>query len=141
MTICSARPAKLLAAKVGALTLFVLDAPNFYMREGGPYAAADGKDFGDNALRFAALAKVGALIGQGLVPAFVPQVVHAHDWQAGLTAAYLHYSEGPRPGSVITVHNLAFQGQFPAGDFWRSSACRPRLSPSRASNITAASVS
>ncbi|MCW2273031.1 glycogen synthase GlgA [Rhodoblastus acidophilus] len=106
-------PAKLLAAKVGALTLFVLDSPSFYMREGGPYAAADGKDFGDNALRFAALAKVGALIGQGLVPAFVPQVVHAHDWQAGLTAAYLHYSEGPRPGSVITVHNLAFQGQFP----------------------------
>ncbi len=67
------------------------------MREGGPYAAADGSDFGDNALRFAALAKVGALIGQGLVPAFVPQVVHAHDWQAGLTAAYLHYSGRPAP--------------------------------------------
>ncbi|MCW2282256.1 starch synthase [Rhodoblastus acidophilus] len=110
-------PAKILAAKVGALNLFVLDSPSFYMREGGPYAGADGKDFGDNALRFAALAKVGALIGQGLVPAFVPQVVHAHDWQAGLTAAYLHYSGGPRPGSVITVHNLAFQGQFSAATF------------------------
>jgi len=110
-------PARLLAVKAGDLDLFVLDAPNFYMREGGPYAGADGVDFGDNALRFAALAKVGALIGQGLVPAFVPQVVHAHDWQAGLTAAYLHYSEAPRPGSVITVHNLAFQGQFSAATF------------------------
>jgi starch synthase len=39
-------------------------------------------------------------------------VVHAHDWQAGLTAAYLQYDERPRPGTVITVHNLAFQGQF-----------------------------
>jgi starch synthase len=37
--------------------------------------------------------------------------VHAHDWQAGLTAAYMHYDEGPRPGAVMTVHNLAFQGQ------------------------------
>jgi starch synthase len=112
-------PAKLLATKVGPLDLFVLDAPSFYMRDGGPYAGPDGADFGDNALRFAALAKVGALIGQGLVPAFVPQVVHAHDWQAGLTSAYLHYSDGPRPGSVITVHNLAFQGQFPAETFGR----------------------
>ncbi|MBB4197340.1 starch synthase [Rhodoblastus sphagnicola] len=110
-------PAKLLAAKVGALNLFVLDAPHFYARDGGPYAGADGQDFTDNALRFAALAKVGALIGQGLVPAFVPHVVHAHDWQAGLTAAYLHYNDAPRPGSVITVHNLAFQGQFGADVF------------------------
>jgi starch synthase len=39
--------------------------------------------------------------------------MHAHDWQAGLTHAYLHYSDRPRPGTVMTVHNLAFQGQFP----------------------------
>ncbi|MDT8264414.1 glycogen/starch synthase, partial [Roseomonas sp. DSM 102946] len=37
----------------------------------------------------------------------------AHDWQAGLAPAYLHYGEGRRPGTVMTVHNLAFQGQFP----------------------------
>jgi starch synthase len=110
-------PARLLSAKAGALDLFVLDAPAFYLRDGGPYAGPDGRDFDDNGLRFAALAKVGALIGQGLVPAFAPQVVHGHDWQAGLTAAYLHYCEGPRPGSVLTVHNLAFQGQFPATIF------------------------
>jgi starch synthase len=111
--------ATLLSAKVGALNLFVLDAPQFFGRDGGPYVGADGRDFFDNALRFAALAKVGALIGQGLVPAFVPHAVHAHDWQAGLTAAYLHYADGPRPGSVITIHNLAFQGQFGADIFGR----------------------
>jgi starch synthase len=41
-------------------------------------------------------------------------VVHAHDWQAGLAPAYLHYAGGARPGTVVTVHNLAFQGSFPA---------------------------
>ncbi len=91
-------PARLLAGRAGALDLFVLDAPHLYDRDGGPYAGPDGRDFADNAFRFAALAKVGAALGQGLVPAFPPQVVHAHDWQAGLTAAYLHYSGAPAPG-------------------------------------------
>ena len=48
-----------------------------------------------------------------LVPAITPDVVHAHDWQAGLAPALLHYGGAPRPGTVMTVHNLAFQGQFP----------------------------
>ena len=107
-------PARVLAGKCGALDLFVLDAPHLYDRDGGPYAGPGGLDFVDNPFRFAALAKVGAAIGQGLVTNFQPQVVHAHDWQAGLTAAYMHYSGRRRPGAVMTVHNLAFQGQFPA---------------------------
>jgi starch synthase len=41
-------------------------------------------------------------------------VVHAHDWQAGLAMAYLAYAGARRPATVMTVHNLAFQGQFPA---------------------------
>jgi starch synthase len=110
-------PARLLAGRAGALELFVLDAPHLYDRDGGPYAGPDGRDFVDNAFRFAALAKIGAALGQGLVTGFAPQVVHAHDWQAGLTAAYLQYSGRPRPGTVMTVHNLAFQGQFPAEIF------------------------
>jgi starch synthase len=110
-------PARLLAGRVGALDLFVLDAPHLYDRDGGPYSGPDGRDFTDNAFRFAALAKVGAALGQGLVASFAPQVVHCHDWQAGLTAAYLHYSGRPRPGAVMTVHNLAFQGQFPSEIF------------------------
>ncbi|UFN51441.1 glycogen synthase GlgA [Roseomonas sp. OT10] len=107
-------PARLLDGRAGGLALFVLDAPHLYGREGNPYAGPGGWDWPDNAQRFAALARAAAAIGQGLLPGFLPQVVHAHDWQAGLTAAYLHYAAGPRPGTVTTVHNLAFQGQFPA---------------------------
>ena len=105
-------PAKLLSARTAGLDLFVLDAPHLYNRPGGPYAGADGRDWPDNAARFAALARAGASLGQGLVDGYAPDILHAHDWQAGLAAAYLHYDGGPRPGVVTTVHNLAFQGQF-----------------------------
>jgi len=105
-------PARLLACRAAGLDLFVLDAPHLFNRPGGPYAGPDGRDWPDNALRFAALARAGADLGKGLLPAYAPDVVHAHDWQAGLTAAYLTYDGGPRPGVVMTVHNLAFQGQF-----------------------------
>jgi starch synthase len=107
--------ARLLAGTAQGRRLFVLDAPHLFDRDGGPYADAFGRDWPDNAQRFAGLAKAGADIGQGLLPAYVPAVVHAHDWQAGLTAAYMHYSGRPRPGVVITIHNLAFQGQFERG--------------------------
>jgi starch synthase len=105
-------PARLLAAEAAGLALFVLDAPHLFARAGGPYADIQGRDWSDNAQRFAALARVGADIGQGRLAAWSPDIVHAHDWQAGLTAAYLTYDAAPRPGVVMTVHNLAFQGQF-----------------------------
>jgi starch synthase len=108
-------PARLLAAKVLGLDLLVLDAPHLYTRVGNPYLGPDGKEWSDNALRFAALARVAAAVGRGLVPAYQPDVVHAHDWQTGLAPAFLHYGPGPRPATVMTVHNLAFQGQFPVG--------------------------
>ena len=65
-------PARVLAGKAGGLDLFALDAPHLYDRDGGPYAGPDGRDFADNAYRFAALAKVGAEIGLGLVEGFTP---------------------------------------------------------------------
>jgi starch synthase len=40
--------------------------------------------------------------------------VHGHDWQAGLTPAYVAYGTDPKPKSVVTIHNLAYQGLFPA---------------------------
>jgi starch synthase len=106
--------ARLLAGKAGTLELFVLDAPHLYDRPGNPYLQASGADWPDNAERFAALSQVGADLAQGLLPAFAPRVVHCHDWQAGLTPAYLAYSGEARPATVMTVHNLAFQGVFPA---------------------------
>jgi starch synthase len=96
------------------LDLFVLDAPHLYGRGGHPYLAPDGTDWPDNAERFAALGWVAAEIGLGLLAGWRPQVLHAHDWQAGLAPAYLALSGRPRPATLLTIHNLAFQGRFPA---------------------------
>ncbi|MCC7216284.1 MAG: glycogen synthase GlgA [Burkholderiales bacterium] len=106
-------PARLLAAHAADLDLFVLDAPHLYARPGNPYLGPDGKPWPDNALRFAALAEAAAAIGRGALPRFAPDVIHVHDWQAGLAPALLHYGGTPRPATVVTVHNLSFQGQFP----------------------------
>src|SRR3954451_3985113 len=88
---------RVVAAKAGALRLFVVDAPHLYSREGSPYTGSDGRDWTDNAQRFAALSFIAAEIGRGVVPAFVPDVVHGHDCQAGLAPAYLRYGSGRRP--------------------------------------------
>jgi starch synthase len=108
-------PAIVRAGQAAGLALFALDAPHLFARPGNPYLASNGVDWPDNAQRFAALCRAGAMIGQGAVAGFVPDVVHAHDWQAGLLPAYLHYDAKPAPPTVMTVHNLAYQGQFPAG--------------------------
>jgi starch synthase len=110
-------PARVLAGKASGLDLFAVDAPHLYDRPGNPYLGPDGLNWPDNAQRFAALARVGADIGLGAVDAFRPQVVHAHDWQAALATAYLYYADGPRPGTAITIHNIAFQGHFPSSIF------------------------
>lgn len=110
-------PARLLAGQAGDLELFAIDAPHLYGRPGNPYLGPDGRDWPDNARRFAALARVGADIGLGALAAFRPDLVHAHDWQAALVPAYLRFAAGARPGSVVTIHNLAFQGHFPISVF------------------------
>lgn len=110
-------PAQVLAARIAETQTFVLDAPHLFDRAGNPYAASDGKPWADNANRFAALAHVGATIAHDGFGDFRPQIVHAHDWQAGLVPAYLHFMPPPRPRSVMTIHNLAFQGLFPASVF------------------------
>ena len=105
-------PGRLLAGRRDDLDLFVLDVPHLFDRPGNPYVTPEGTDWPDNGVRFAALSRIAADIGLGLVPGFVPDIVHAHDWQAGLAPAYLHYHGGARPGSVMTIHNMAYQGKF-----------------------------
>ncbi len=104
---------RLLQASCGELDLLVIDAPHLFGRPGNPYTSPEGIDWPDNGLRFAALSRMAADIGLGDVPAFVPHVLHLHDWQAGLAPAYLHYSNRRHAGTVMTVHNLAYQGKFP----------------------------
>jgi len=106
-------PARLVAIEEDGLDLILLDAPHLFDRPGGPYVGPNGYDHPDNWARFAALGQVAARIGQGLVADWRPEIVHAHDWQAALAPVYLAFDEGPRPRTVITIHNLAFQGAFP----------------------------
>ena len=107
-------PARLLSAKApNSARLIVIDAPHLYDRPGNPYLGADGEDWPDNPHRFAALAWIGAEIGLGLLDDWRPEVIHAHDWQASLVPVYLSKVE-QRPLTIVTIHNLAFQGVFSA---------------------------
>lgn len=105
-----------------ALPLYLVQSPSLYARAGNPYLGPDGKDWGDNALRFAALGWAGAMLGQGLDPDWVPDVIHCHDWHAGLVPAYVQaFAAAGRntPATVFTIHNLAYQGLFPSSVFPR----------------------
>lgn len=103
--------ARLISVRVGELDLYVLDCPALFARPGGPYNDATGKDHSDNWKRFAAFSMAGAILASGVLEGFNPDLVHVHDWQAALVPAYMRYRGIHRP-SVITIHNLAFQGQF-----------------------------
>lgn len=118
--------ANLLSVHHQGLDLLVLDSPTFFDRPGGPYADATGKDHFDNWRRFAALSKAGAMIAQGVLArgasegqdeGWRPDVVHVHDWQAAMVPAYMRYSRAPEIPTLITIHNIAFQGQYGADIF------------------------
>ena len=106
-------PGRVLAGEVAGVPLLLLDAPHLYDREGGPYSGPTG-EHPDNAIRFAALSWVGARIAREGLAGWKPDVLHAHDWQAGLAPAYLAYHGSGGVKSIITVHNIAFQGWAPA---------------------------
>ena len=109
--------ARLFAGRAEGLDLIMLDAPALYDRPGNPYVGPDGWDWPDNWKRFAALSWVASQLGLGLVEGYHPQVIHAHDWQAGLVPAYVKYGPSATLKTVITVHNMAFQGTFGADIF------------------------
>ena len=102
-------PARLLQGRAEGLDLYVLDAPHLFARAGTPYLDAEGRDWPDNPQRFAALSWVGAFIGRAGVGRWTPDVVHCHDWQAGLVPTYLRQMGGGA-ATVLTVHNIAFTG-------------------------------
>ena len=103
-------PARILRADAPGLPLYLLDQPAFFDWPGSPYGHPE-----NLALRFAALAWAAAHLGRtGDAEGWRPDVVHGHDWPSGLMPAYVAYGDGPRPGTVMTIHNIAFQGRFPA---------------------------
>ncbi len=109
-------PARLLLSSMpGSDTpLYVLDAPGAFARSGGPYSDSDGLDYPDNAHRFALFSQVAALLAGTESPLeWWPDILHCNDWQTGLAPAYLSLSNNAVPPTVMTVHNLSYQGIFP----------------------------
>ena len=101
----------LLYGHFNGVGIYLIDAPHLYDRPGSPYHDTNQHAYPDNVLRFALLGWVGSEMASGLDPFWRPDVVHAHDWHAGLTPAYLA-ARGRPAKSVFTVHNLAYQGMF-----------------------------
>ena len=104
-------PARLLAGTISGHPLLVVDAPGLFRRDGGPYGDRAGRDWSDNGMRFAAFSRAAADVASGAVRGAKFDIAHAHDWQAALSAAYLRFAPaGAAPPSVVTIHNMAFQG-------------------------------
>ncbi|HJW71367.1 MAG TPA: glycogen synthase GlgA [Geothrix sp.] len=102
-------PARLLRAQAPGLPLYLLDQPAFFDRPGNPYLHPE-----DLALRFGALSWAAAHLGRaGDAEGWRPDILHGHDWPTGLMPAYVAYGAGPRPGTVMTIHNIAYPGRFP----------------------------
>ncbi len=103
-------------ATLGGQALYVLDAPHLYDRPGSIYLGPDGKDWPDNPERFAALSWTAAHIGANGIEGWTPEILHLHDWQAGLTPVYLQdMGATDRVATLFTIHNIAFQGLAPEG--------------------------
>lgn len=112
---------RIIAARTpdSGLPVNLIDIPSLYRDGGGIYQNADGSERNNNAIRFAALSQAAAQLatGQG-GSAWRPDIVHCHDWHTGLLPLMLQQIGGQRaPATVFTVHNMAFQGLFPWGQY------------------------
>jgi starch synthase len=96
---------------------YLVDQPAYYDRPGSPYASPNGSDWPDNHRRFGLFSWVAAAIAGGADQNWTPDILHAHDWHAGLAPAYLAASAAGHIPTVFTVHNLAYQGLFSAALF------------------------
>jgi starch synthase len=100
------------------LSIYFVDVPEFFQR--AELYQKQGVDYGDNAERFIFFSKAVAHLGLKLP--WKPEVVHLHDWQAGFAALFLHrerhiLGNDAAPRTCMTIHNLAYQGVFPASRF------------------------
>ena len=100
------------------LTVYLIDQPGFYLRP-SPYQQ-DGVDYPDNAERFIFLSKAVVHLARYLP--WQPELVHVHDWQVGLVPLFIQHEKlatgwGTAPRTCMTIHNLAYQGIFPASRY------------------------
>lgn len=93
--------------------VIVIKHAGLYERDGGPYTHPNGHDWSDNPMRFGVLSKVASLLS--IYQSFwdwVPDIVHCNDWQTGLTPYYMHHLGITEAKSLLSIHNIAFQGNF-----------------------------
>ena len=96
------------------MILYLVAAPALFDRRGTPYCTPEGADWQDNHLRFARLSLAAADIAAGRGGlGWAPDIVHANDWPGGLTPAYMRW-DGTNVPTVLTIHNIAYQGNFDA---------------------------
>jgi starch synthase len=99
------------------IEVFLVDAPDLFDRDGGPYADENNAAWGDSAYRFTIFSRVVAMLGnKQLGLNWQPELVHCNDWQTGLVPPLLQLEKNP-PASLFTIHNLAYQGNFPKVDY------------------------
>ena len=102
--------------------VFTIGHDPFFARQ--EFYGEAGADYPDNLERFSFFcrATMELLLAFAKVSSWTPDVLHAHDWQAALSVVYLRSLYAKRPEftklrSILTVHNLGFQGLFPAAAF------------------------
>jgi starch synthase len=105
------------AAAPNVKVLFI-DQPEFYER--AALYGEGGHDYPDNAARFIFFSHCVAYLARTLP--HPPEVVHAHDWQVGLVPVLIRHQAlitgwAERPATVLTIHNLAYQGIFPYSEY------------------------
>ena len=96
------------------VTVYFIDVPELYDRP--ELYGEQGLDYPDNAERFGLLSRAALELVRQIK--FVPDVIHAHDWQTGLVPVYLRQQRGSDPffaetASLFSIHNLGYQGVFP----------------------------
>lgn len=112
-----AGPMRLISARTPdtGLPIWLVDCPSLFRRPGGPYQDQNGQDWPDNARRFALFNHVAAQLSRGqLLADWHADIVHVNDWPTGLLPVILADNPGQRPATIFTIHNLAYQGLFPA---------------------------
>lgn len=96
------------------VTVYFIHRPEFFDR--ASLYTEGGVDYPDNAQRFIFFSKCVAHLARYLP--WQPELVHVHDWQAGLVPLMIlnqrwHDGWTSAPGTCLTIHNLAYQGNFP----------------------------
>lgn len=107
-------PGKLIkGVTTSGLDIIAMDVPSLFDISGNPYQEPSGADRENNHARYAEFSRIAAELAQGKIGRKTYDIVHAHDWQAGLVSAYLNAEPKCDVKTVLTIHNLAFQGLFP----------------------------